>query len=119
MECAFPAQKGVNMATTPEMPAAKPDRTNETTRRGGRGAREHVVEGTRYFVAKSPHGSEPPKLDKEVSTEGEALVLAFKSDNRIFVVTEYVVTQQVDGDRVLLVKQPAVSRERVSTINAS
>lgn len=107
------------MATTTEMPIAKPGRTGQNSRRAARGSREQAVEGTRYFVAKPAHGSEPPKLDKEVATEGEALVLAFKSDNRIFVVTEYIVTQLIDGYRVMLVKQPAVSKERVSTINAS
>src|SRR5687768_12542914 len=106
------------MATTTEMPIAKTARTGQNTRRAGRGTREQAVEGARYFVAKPAHSNEPPKLDKEVATEGEALVLAFKSDSRIFVVTEYAVTQQIDGDRVMLAKQPAVSRERVSTINA-
>lgn len=107
------------MATTTEMPTAKPGRTGQNSRRAPRGSREQAVEGTRYFVAKPAHGSEPPKLDKEVASEGEALVLAFKSDSRIFMVTEYMVTQHIDGDCVVLVKQPAASRERVSTINAS
>ena len=55
------------------------------------------------------------------NAEAEALVAAFKGDNRVFVVTEYTVAQKLQGTSVTLVKELALpdSSSRVSTTNAS
>jgi hypothetical protein len=77
----------------------------------GRGA-----DAPRYFVGK---GSDPkPMLDQEVASEAEALIAAFKSDGRVFLVQEFTVAQKIERGRVSLEKQAALV-QRVSTTNAS
>jgi hypothetical protein len=94
----------------------------ETRRRGaGRRSRNQSIDGQRYFVAKASNRRGPLTLDREVASEAEALVAAFKGDNRVFVVTEYTVAQKLQGTSVTLVKElaPPDSSSRVSTTNES
>ena len=94
----------------------------ETRRRGtGRRARNQSTDGQRFFVAKASNRRGPLTLDREVASEAEALVAAFKGDNRVFVVIEYTVAQKLQGTSVTLVKElaPPDSSSRVSTTNAS
>lgn len=70
----------------------------------------------RYFVGKT-NGS-GPILEQEVASEPEGLVIAFKTDLRLFLVEEFTVVQRIEGGRVSLEKRP-LSRERVSTANES
>lgn len=81
-------------------------------------------DGARYFIGKS--GDPKPLLDQEVSSEPEGLVIAFKTDARLFVVHEFTVEQNIERGRVSLEKAPAVQQnrvspnsQRVSTTNAS
>ena len=48
-----------------------------------------------------------PTLEQEVASEPEALVIAFKNDKRVYFVSEYGVTQRIEGDQVRLEKEPA------------
>ena len=48
-------------------------------------------------------------LEQEVASEPEALVIAFKTDGRVFLVQEFTVAQKIERGRVSLEKQ-AVSR---------
>lgn len=73
-------------------------------------------EAVRYFIGKS--GDRTPVLDQEVASEAEGLVIAFKTDTRLFVVHEFTVVQKIERGRVSLEKAPA-SSQRVSTTNAS
>ena len=94
----------------------------ETRRRGtGRRARNQSTDGQRFFVAKASSRRGPLTLDREVASEAEALVAAFKGDNRVFVVIEYTVAQKLQGTSVTLVKElaPPDSSSRVSTTNES
>ncbi len=88
-------------------------------RRGGRVSRRGAAEIVRYFVGRPADGDAKPTLEQEVASEPEALIIAFKNDSRVYLVYEYRVTQQIEGDQVRLVKEPAASDKRVSTTNES
>lgn len=74
-------------------------------------------EGVRFFIGKS--NGPKPLLEQEVASEPEGLVIAFKTDARLFVVHEFTVQQKIERGRVSLEKAPAASSQRVSTTNAS
>jgi hypothetical protein len=106
------------MATSSISPATGPIKNNGKRRslsprpRGG-----PSKESARYFIGKS---SDPkPVLDQEVMSEPEGLVIAFKTDARLFVVHEFTVEQKIERGRVSLEKAPAATSQRVSTTNAS
>ena len=46
-------------------------------------------------------------------------MIAFKNDSRVYFVSEYRVTQRIEGGQVRLEKEPAATTQRVSTTNAS
>jgi hypothetical protein len=73
----------------------------------------------RYFVGRPASGDAKPTLEQEVASEPEALVIAFKNDSRVYFVSEYRVTQRIEGGQVRLEKEPAAAEQRVSTTNAS
>jgi hypothetical protein len=54
-----------------------------------------------------------------VASEPEALVIAFKNDSLVYLVTEYRVTQRIEGGEVRLEKEHAATAQRLSTTNAS
>ena len=87
-------------------------------RRGGRRQRRQATE-IRYFVGRPAEGDGKPTLEQEVASEPEALVIAFKNDSRVYFLSEYRVTQRIEGGQVRLEKEPASSAQRVSTTNAS
>ncbi len=94
--------------------AGKPSR-----RKGGRRGRGQSADGVRYFVGRPAEPDDKPTLEQEVASEPEALVIAFKNDSRVYCVSEYRVTQRIEGGQVRLEKEPATAPQRVSTLNAS
>ena len=70
---------------------------------------------TRFFVGKAPTATEMPKFDRELPSEAEAVVAAFKSDSRLFLVIEYTVAEKNSGGKVWLQKEAAF--EPVSNVN--
>ena len=63
---------------------------------------------------------EAPQLEREVASEAEGLVAAFKTDGSLFLLSEYTVMQRIESGRVTLGKEPAAAAsQRVSTVNAS
>jgi hypothetical protein len=72
----------------------------------------------RYFVGRAAEGDGKPTLEQEVASEPEGLVIAFKNDSRVYLVSEYRVTQKIERGKVRLEKEP-VATQRVSTTNAS
>ena len=50
----------------------------------------------RYFVGKGMTRSRC--LEQEVASEPEGLVVAFKTDGRVFLVEEFTVTQKIEGE---------------------
>jgi hypothetical protein len=92
--------------------------TGKKGRRSGRRARNQV-ENVRYFVGRPGEGDNKPMLEQEVATEPEALVIAFKSDCRVYFISEYRVTQRIEGSQVRLEKEAPEAVQRVSNLNAS
>lgn len=72
---------------------------------------------TRFFVGKSPTGAEMPEFERELPSEAEAVVAAFKADCRLFLVIEYTVAEKNSGGKVWLQKEAAI--ETVSNVNQS
>ena len=105
------------MATSVEAPLAA--KKEKATKRQGRRSRS-APENVRYFVGKPCRNKEAPQLEREVASEAEGLVAAFKTDGSLFLLREYSVTQKIEGGRVTLEKEPATAAsQRVSTVNAS
>ena len=104
-----------------------PKSTGRSSRsRGRRRLRATVSTGARYFVGRPGEPDAKPTLEQEVASEPEALVIAFKSDKRVYFITEYRVTQKIEGGQVRLEKEPAASAaghanvpKGVSTTNES
>lgn len=112
-------RKNRKATTPPEQPAASAKQPSPTKTRGRRGRRS-LPENVRYFVGKASRNQEAPQLEREVASEAEGLVAAFKSDHRLFIVSEFTVAQHIDGGRVTLGKEPAApAGPRVSTVNGS
>lgn len=76
-------------------------------RRGGRRSRGPSTAGVRYFVGRPASGDAKPTLEQEMASEPEALVIAFKNDSRVYFVSEYRVTERIEGGQVRLEKEPA------------
>ena len=86
----------------------------------GRRSRQAAPEKVRFFVGKPCRNQEAPQLDREVASEAEGLVAAFKTDGSLFLLSEYTVMQRIERGRVTLEKEPAAAAsQRVSTVNAS
>lgn len=89
-------------------------------KRRGRRSREAALENVRFFVGKPCRNHEEPQLEREVASEAEGLVAAFKTDGSLFLLSEYTVMQRIESGRVSLGKEPTTAAsQRVSTVNAS
>jgi hypothetical protein len=107
------------MLSTTETPNNDRRGTGEKrTRPGGRRA-SNEADNVRYFVGRPGDGDSKPVLEQEVASEPEALVIAFKNDSRVYFITEYRVTQRIEGSQVRLEKEQAAPVQRVSTLNGS
>jgi hypothetical protein len=79
-----------------------------------------MAENIRFFVGKPCRNKEAPQLEREVASEAEGLVAAFKTDRSLFLLGEYMVMQRIESGRVTLGKEPTTAaNQRVSTVNAS
>ena len=106
------------MVTTLESPVGA--RKEKAPKRRGRRSSQTAPENIRFFVGKPWRNHEAPQLEREVASEAEGLVAAFKTDGSLFLLSEYTVTQRFDSGRVTLGKGPAAAQsQRVSTVNAS
>lgn len=93
--------------------------TSEPKRRGGRRRHPEASNASRYFIGGPGDPNGQPTLEREVSSEPEGLIIAFKTDSRLYIIHEYQVSQRIEGNEVRLEKQPVSSAKRVSTANAS
>jgi hypothetical protein len=79
----------------------------------GRGSRrrprEVASDCVRYFLPKPSSPSEKPDLGQELSSEGEALVQAFKSGQVFYTVVAWSAVPDINGNEPRIVKQ-ALSR---------
>lgn len=105
------------MATTLDVPVApKKEKAKRRSRRGNPSTAENI----RFFVGKPCRNKEAPQLEREVASEAEGLVAAFKTDGSLFLLSEYTVMQRIESGRVTLGKEPTTAAsQRVSTVNAS
>jgi hypothetical protein len=105
------------MATTLDVPVGpKKEKAKRRSRRGNPSTAENI----RFFVGKPCRNKEAPQLEREVASEAEGLVAAFKTDASLFLLSEYTVMQRIESGRVTLGKEPtAAASQRVSTVNAS
>jgi hypothetical protein len=98
-------------ATTDTAPAAraqKADGTEKSTPRGRRARTESREEGNeyaRYFLGKTDSNGGPPALDREVSSEGEALVEALRLGVTYYTLQEFHVVPDFSGKRPQLKKE--------------
>jgi hypothetical protein len=100
--------------------AVRPSGAGKSSRRrSGRRVRGQSADGVRYFVGRPADADGKPTLEQELASEPEALVIAFKNDSRVYFVSEYRVTQRIEGGQVRLEKEPVAASQRVSTTNAS
>ncbi len=110
----------------PDTPLAKSETDTKTDgntkkRRSSRRTRS-MTDGAgsvRYFLGKPSKGSEAPELGEEVDSEARALLIGYKGDKHVFLVTEYEVTEVIARDKVGLAKQPVAAGPRVSNVNRS
>jgi hypothetical protein len=106
------------MATSVDAPISA--KKEKTPKRQGRRSRQSAPENLRFFVGKPCRNHEAPQLEREVASEAEGLVAAFKTDGSLFLLSEYTVMQRIESGRVTLGKEPAAAAtQRVSTVNAS
>src|SRR5688572_33168383 len=106
------------MGTSLEAPIGA--KKEKAQRRRGRRASKTSLENVRFFVGKPCRNHEAPQLEREVASEAEGLVAAFKTDSSLFLLSEYTVMQRIESGRVTLEKEPAAAAsQRVSTVNAS
>ena len=92
---------------------------NSRKRRSGRRGRSTTGgAGTvRYFLGKPCRGNETPELGEEVDSEARALLMAYKGDKHVFLVSEYQVTEVINRDKAGLAEQPVSQGPRVSNVN--
>lgn len=99
-------------ATTDTAPAArapKADGSDKATTRGRRArtqSGEESNEHARYFLGKADSNGGPPALDREVSSEGEALVEALRLGVTYYTLQEFRVVPDFSGRRPQLQKEP-------------
>ena len=84
-------------------PGAMPDKN------GRRRRWEMTSENVRFFLPSSGSSPKVPELGQEVSSEGDALVHAFKSGDVFYTVVAWKAVTEMDGNEPRIVKQ-AVSR---------
>ncbi|HEY6301738.1 MAG TPA: hypothetical protein VIX14_01620 [Terriglobales bacterium] len=107
------------VSTTEAIRNGKPKSNGTRKGRGGGRRSRNQADKVRYFVGRPGDGDSKPMLEQEVSTEPEALVIAFKSDCRVYFISEYRVTQRIEGSQVRLEKEAPEAVQRVSNLNAS
>ncbi len=75
-------------------------------RQNGRRRRwEMTSENVRYFLPKAGSSPERPELGQEMTSEGEALVQAFRSGQVFYTVVAWKAVPEVDGNEPRIVKQ--------------
>ena len=103
------------MAATDTVPAAKATRTGSgteatvtRTRRSRTSSGEEANGNARYFLAKANGTDGTPALDREVTSEGEALVEALRLGVTYYEVQEFRVVPDFAG------RKPQLNKEAVN-----
>jgi hypothetical protein len=99
--------------TAPATKATRADGTDKTTNRARRTRTEsgqETNEHARYFLGKADNTGPTPALDREVSSEGEALVEALRSGVTYYTLQEFRVVPDFSGRRPQLKKEPVQAK---------
>lgn len=78
--------------------------------RNGRRRWEMTTADVRYFLPKPGTSTENPELGREVATEAEALVEAFRTDQPFYTLVAWNASSETDGGVPRIVKE-AVKRD--------
>ena len=98
-------------ATLPRAP--KPDGSEKSGSRGRRARAESSEENNRhgrYFLGKAGSDGGTPALDREVASEGEALVEALRLGVTYYVIEEFRAVPDFSGRRPQLKKESVQSK---------
>jgi hypothetical protein len=108
----------VNSGVAESMPAktsrtdTEPDKQTVRTRRTRENSGEENSNGfVRYFLGKAGSNDRIPVLDKEVNTEGEALVESLRQGVTFYTVQEFRVVPDLAGRRPQLMKEPVPGKK--------
>ena len=108
----------VNSAVTETVPAktsrtdSEPDKQMVRTRRPRENSGEENGNGfVRYFLGKAESNGGIPALDKEVNTEGEALVESLRQGVTFYAVQEFRVVPDLAGRKPQLTKEPVPGKK--------
>jgi hypothetical protein len=99
------AEPGAERATQSESSGAKTTTRTRRARTGSEQKNNHVC--ARYFLAKANANGDAPALDKEVTSEGEALVEALRAGVTYYEVQEFRVVPDFSA------KIPKLKKESV------
>ena len=69
--------------------------------------------GVRYFLPKAGSSPATPELGQEVASEGEALILAFRSGQTFYTLTAWKAVPEVSGGRSPVIVKQAVAPKQV------
>ena len=108
----------VNSGVAESMPATtsrtdtEPDKQTVRTRRARENSGEENGNGfVRYFLGKAESNGGIPALDKEVNTEGEALVESLRQGVTFYAIQEFRVVPDLAGRRPQLTKEPVPGKK--------
>jgi hypothetical protein len=91
---------------------SEPDNQTTRTRRTRENSGEENSNGlVRYFLGKAESNDRIPVLDKEVNTEGEALVESLRQGVTFYAVQEFRVVPDLAGRRPQLTKEPVPGKK--------
>jgi len=91
---------------------SEPDKQTVRTRRPRENSGEENSNGlVRYFLGKAESNDRIPVLDKEVNTEGEALVESLRQGVTFYAVQEFRVVPDLAGRRPQLTKEPVPGKK--------
>jgi hypothetical protein len=99
--------------TAPDTKAARAEGTDKTRNRARRTrteSREETNEHARYFLGKPDNNGATPALDREVSSEGEALVEALRLGVTYYTLQEFRVVPDFSGRRPQLKNEPVQAK---------
>lgn len=90
---------------------SEPGQPGRTRRRRENAGAENGNGSVRYFLGKAGSNGGIPALDKEVNTEGEALVESLRQGVTFYVVQEFRVVPDLASRRPQLTKEPVPSKK--------
>jgi hypothetical protein len=91
---------------------SEPDKQTVRIRRPRENSGEDSDNGfVRYFLGKAESNGGIPALDKEVNTEGEALVEALRQGVTFYAVQEFRVVPDLAGRKPQLTKEPVPGKK--------